>query len=145
MWSHDLKCPTDIHRPEPVGICDRCSARRYLKDLIWQYDWRGNALQNLRIRVCRDQCADVPQPQLRPIIVGPDPIPPRDPRPPLYQQQMRGGTSMVANTPQDGFSQYILTDEQLLEAFSVPPQGAQITTDGNAPLTTDPGQPIRGT
>jgi hypothetical protein len=89
-------------------------------------------------------CYDKPQEQLRPIIVGPDPMPPKDPRPPLYAQQMRGGTSMVAGAPQDSFGQFILSDEELLETFSVPPQGPFLTDDEGAPITTDGGQPIRG-
>lgn len=70
----------DIRRPRPWGNCDRCNFRYMLSELRWQYDWRGNELQNLRILVCR-HCEDVPQPQLRPIIVGPDPYPVQDPRP----------------------------------------------------------------
>ena len=55
-------------------------------ELRFQFDWRGNAIQNLRILVCR-RCEDVPQPQLRPIMVGPDPYPVRDPRPGFAAQQ----------------------------------------------------------
>ena len=43
-------------------------------DLRWQYDYRGRSLQNLRILVCQE-CYDTPQPQLKPRIVPPDPIP----------------------------------------------------------------------
>ena len=43
-------------------------------DLHWQFDWRGAALENIRILVC-DRCNDTPQEQLRAIIVPADPTP----------------------------------------------------------------------
>ena len=49
-------------------------------------DYRGNTLQNLRLLVC-PRCLDTPQDQLRPIIVPPDPIPIKDPRPGFYASQ----------------------------------------------------------
>jgi hypothetical protein len=45
-----------------------------LKDLRWQYDWRGNSLQNIRLLVC-NKCLDKPQEQLRTIRLPPDPLP----------------------------------------------------------------------
>ena len=76
----------DIRRPSPWGCCDRCGFRYMHSTLRWQFDWRGNAMQNLRILVDH-RCEDEPQPQLRPIIVGPDPYPVRDPRPGFAAQQ----------------------------------------------------------
>ena len=76
----------DMRRPEPWFCCDRCGFRWNYSRARWQFDWRGNAMQNLRILVCR-RCEDEPQPQLRPIIVGPDPYPVRDPRPGFAAQQ----------------------------------------------------------
>ena len=70
----------DLRRPKPIGYCDRCNFRYYLDDLRWQFDWRGNALQNLRILVCKP-CEDKPFELNRPIIIGPDPYPLKDPRP----------------------------------------------------------------
>lgn len=85
---HDLKCPTDPMNPQPVGIDDRTGFKVYLDRLQWQFDYRGNQLSNLRIRV---KDPDKPFEHYRPIIVGPDPIPPRDPRPYSYASQMGGG------------------------------------------------------
>lgn len=67
-------------RPRYAGFCDRCNFVYDLNRLRWQFDYRGNALQNLRILVC-DICEDKPFELNRPIIIGPDPVPPRDPRP----------------------------------------------------------------
>lgn len=84
MYAHDLKCPTSPSTPEPVGICDRCGEKRYLRDLVWQWDQRGQSLQNLRLRVCYDRCLDSPATVLRPIVIeGPEGVV-RDPRPPQY-------------------------------------------------------------
>jgi hypothetical protein len=43
--------------------------------LRWQFDWRGERLQNLRILVCDSGCYDEPQEQLRARILSPDPLP----------------------------------------------------------------------
>ena len=78
---------TDPSSPEPCGICDRCGCKYMRSELEWQYDYRGNTLQNLRILVCNVRCLDIPSDQLRPIIVPPDPVPIKDPRPGFYAQQ----------------------------------------------------------
>jgi len=69
--------------PEAFGICDRCGQQYNLVDLKFQYDWRGQKLQNLNLRVCK-RCYDVPFEHYRPIIVPPDPLPKRQPRPDQY-------------------------------------------------------------
>lgn len=86
----------DMRHPEPWGICDRCGFRYLRSVLRWQYDWRGNQLQNLRLLVCAP-CEDVPNEQQRPIIIGPDPVPVRDPRPDHYATQALGGPEITAN------------------------------------------------
>ena len=60
--------------PEGFGVCDRCGAWYNLIDLSWQFQWAGTHLQNLRILVCQP-CIDIPQEQLRTIILPPDPPP----------------------------------------------------------------------
>ena len=66
---------------DPYFTCDRCGFRYNRSHAVWQFDFRGLQLQNLRILVCTDTCNDEPQPQLRPIIISADPVPIRDPRP----------------------------------------------------------------
>jgi len=68
------KARTSSTSPQAHAICDRCGARYNFVDLSWQYDWRGAALQNLRVLVCR-RCQDTPQEQLRAIVVPADPMP----------------------------------------------------------------------
>lgn len=74
--------------PRYAGFCDRCNFVYDLSQLHWQWDWRGNSLSNLRILVCHT-CEDRPFELNRPIIIGPDPVPPRDPRP-GYQASQAG-------------------------------------------------------
>lgn len=65
--------------PRAFGICDRCGLLYNHIDLQWQYDWAGASLINKRILVC-DDCNDVPQSQLRAIVVPADPVPILNPR-----------------------------------------------------------------
>ena len=68
--------------PEAIGVCDDCGFQYNHNVLQWQYAWRGNELVNLNQLVC-PSCVDIPAEFLRPIILGPDPIPIRFPRPEL--------------------------------------------------------------
>jgi len=112
MYAHDLLCPTNPERPEYVGLCERCYRKRYYKDLTYQYDFRGNALVNLNILVCIDSCLDVPVELLRPVIIGPDSVPPR-PRPaPAYYEQNAAGTGLTA-PPSPQTQLLVLGDEAL--------------------------------
>lgn len=70
---------TNPSSPQAHAICDRCGFRYNRVDLNWQYDWRGAALQNIRILVC-NSCMDTPQEQLRAIVVPADPVPIDQPR-----------------------------------------------------------------
>lgn len=71
---------TSSRNPQAHAICDRCGCRYNLKDLSFQYDWRGPVLQNLRILVC-PPCIDTPQEQLRTIVLPADPVPVLNARP----------------------------------------------------------------
>jgi hypothetical protein len=65
--------------PRAAAQCDRCGFIYNHSDLSWQYDWAGASLINKRILVC-EQCNDVPQQQLRAIVVPADPVPIQNPR-----------------------------------------------------------------
>jgi hypothetical protein len=60
--------------PQAAGICDRCGRLFTHAKLAWQFDYRSERLQNLRILVC-SSCLDEPQEQLRARILSPDPVP----------------------------------------------------------------------
>ena len=61
--------------PENWAQCDRCSFWRNSSDLVWQTAWAGQHLYRIQILVCRDRCFDIPNEQLRTIILPPDPPP----------------------------------------------------------------------
>lgn len=65
--------------PNAFGICDRCGFLYNHNRLQWQFDWAGASLINKRILVC-NTCNDVPQQQLRAIVVPADPVPIQNPR-----------------------------------------------------------------
>ena len=87
MYPHNTFCPTDSSKPVPVGFCDRCGFLYRLSELVWQFDWSGPNLVNRFIRVCTRTCLDVPQEQGRVIVIGPDPVPLKDPRPGFWQTE----------------------------------------------------------
>lgn len=60
--------------PRALAVCDRCGFLYNHSDLAWQHQWRGTKIQNIRILVC-DSCLDIPQEQLRTIIIPMDPAP----------------------------------------------------------------------
>ena len=65
--------------PRAAAQCDRCGFIYNHVDLRWQMDWAGASLINKRILVCHS-CYDVPQQQLRAIVVPADPVPIQNPR-----------------------------------------------------------------
>jgi len=88
--------------PESWGQCDRCSFWRNSSDLVWQTAWAGQHLYQIRILVCKDRCFDIPNEQLRTIVLPPDPPPIINARVPdyAYEEQLvliaqRGGTTKV--------------------------------------------------
>lgn len=72
--SRSGRAQISARNPRAFGVCDRCGQWYNHNRLSWQYDWRGASLQNIKILVC-DVCLDVPQSQLRAIVVPADPTP----------------------------------------------------------------------
>lgn len=70
--------------PEAFAICDACGFLFNHSDLRWQFDWAGNKLINKRQLVCR-RCNDIPQTQLRAIVLPADPVPISNPRTQNYE------------------------------------------------------------
>lgn len=81
-WRYRGHASVSSKRPVAYAVCDRCGMRYNRTDLAWQFDWEGPRLQNLRLLVCYD-CQDKPFEHNRPIVVPPDPVPVRNPRPDL--------------------------------------------------------------
>ncbi len=70
---------TSVSRPRAFAVCDRCGTWNNHVNLQWQFQWQGTSLTNLRLLVCRS-CLDVPNQQLRAIVIPADPVPVRFPR-----------------------------------------------------------------
>lgn len=73
------RAKVSTRNPEAFAICDNCGFMYNHSDLRWQMDWAGNKLINKRQLVCR-RCNDIPQTQLRAIILPADPVPVMNPR-----------------------------------------------------------------
>jgi hypothetical protein len=141
--------------PRAFGICDRCGFLYNHVNLQWQYDWAGASLINKRILVC-DTCNDVPQSQLRAIVVPADPVPILNPRTQDYvtaEQNTRTtqGNTVNAQTgiPVPGGDTRITQDDKIRVTQQT--GGAQGSlneepgTDPNAPGNNDPGLPYDNT
>lgn len=119
----------DTRRPEPIAYCDRCNHRWLHKELAWQFDWRGPKLANLRILVC-PTCYDQPYEFNRPIVIGPDPVPVKDPRPGYLAQQ--------AGPQPPPFFPFLP-----FETIAPPSAFRYLTDDLGDVITDDLGQPIQ--
>lgn len=80
----------DTRNPEAWAQCDRCGFWRNMSDLVWQDAWAGQHLYNTGALICRDRCYDIPNEQLRTIILPPDPPPVLNARVPdfAYEEQV---------------------------------------------------------
>lgn len=122
---------TDPQSPRAFSVCDSCGEWYNLHQLKPQFEYRGDSLQDTGYLYCF-RCISKPQPQLKPIILPPDPAPVQNPRP----EQAQGGLGALSgqlpypplNGNQNGFAQV------------VGPQGSSIT----APILTElnPTQPF---
>ncbi len=74
------RASVSARNPRALALCDRCQFRYNHDELSWQFQWVGPQLRNLRILVCKS-CLDVPQEQLRTVILPADPVAIDNPRP----------------------------------------------------------------
>ncbi len=83
-WHMTGRGNVSARQPVALAVCDRCGFTYNRTDLVWDYQWSGVKLQNLRLLVCTTNCLDTPQPQLKTIVIPPDPLPVPNPRPEQY-------------------------------------------------------------
>ncbi len=69
---HPARADTDVDSPKAWATDDRSGFITNLHKLRWQWEWAGNELINRRILVGEDNL-DIPQEQLRTIVLPPDP------------------------------------------------------------------------
>lgn len=87
----------DPYNGDPIATCDRCGQAQNHSDLAFQYEYAGFDLINLRLLVCKRKCLDLPNPTLQAIVLPPDPLPIKDPRPPFWTLQ--SAASNTGNPP----------------------------------------------
>lgn len=149
------RAKVSARNPRAFGICDRCGFLYNHVNLSWQFDWAGASLINKRILVC-DTCNDVPQQQLRAIVVPADPVPIQNPRTQDYvtaEQNTRTTQGNSVNTqtgiPVIGGDTRITqnNDTRVTQQTGEPPGGLnqEPGTDANAPGNNDPGLPYDNT
>lgn len=83
-WHPTGRGRVSMRSPQALAICQRCGFTYNRVDLVPQYQWAGPRLQNLELYVCKMRCLDVPQMQLKSIILPPDPVPVYRPFPEQY-------------------------------------------------------------
>lgn len=81
--SKEGRTRVDSRSPSASGQCDRCGFLYNHSHLRWQMDYSGAGIYNKRILVC-EKCYDIPQQQLKVIVIPPDPLPVLNARPPDY-------------------------------------------------------------
>jgi hypothetical protein len=120
--------------------------------LRWQFDWAGASLINKRLLVC-NPCYDMPQEQLRAIVVPADPVPIINPRVQDFvtaetsTRYTSGQNTVNAQTgiPVPGGNVRVTqnNEDRVLQQTGEPPGGLnqEPGTDPNAPGNDDPGLP----
>lgn len=119
--------------PEAFAICDNCGFQYNHSELRWQFQWAGNKLVNLRQLVCR-RCNDLPQNQLRAIVLPADPMPimnPRVPNYPLAETDYRTTSGQNTVDPTTG--------------IPIPGNTLRITENDDFRVTQETGEPPYGT
>lgn len=72
----------DVNKPEAVGACDKTGFIFNKSDLVQEVEWRGNSLQPTGFLVGKP-FVDKPNEQGRTPLLREDPVPVKNPRPPL--------------------------------------------------------------
>jgi hypothetical protein len=108
---------TNPEAPRAFAVCDHCGIWDNRHKLVYESEWQGTKLVNLRFLVHPD-CRDRPNPQLKARMTPPDPTPVYDPRPETY------------------IGEYSTT--------TIAQQFAQPLFSGRPPLVDPPTNPISG-
>lgn len=142
--------------PQAFAICDNCGFLYNHNELRWQLQWSGNKLVNLRQLVCR-RCNDIPQTQLRAIVLPADPMPVLNPRVNNWQAaETNFRTTSGQNTvdpktgiPIPGTTARITENDDFRvtqqTGGAVGSLNVEPGTDPNAPGDSNPGLPYNNT
>ncbi len=123
---------TSSRSPQAFAVCDRCGIWHNHVDLRWQFDWAGASLYNKRLLVCQ-RCEDIPQQQLRAIVVPADPVPIVQPR---LEAFVNDSANYRTTTGQDTIDP--------ITGLTVPGAVERITQADNQRVTQQTGEPPYG-
>jgi hypothetical protein len=144
--SRSGRARTSARNPQAFAICDRCALWYNHVDLKFQFDWAGASLINKRILVC-NTCYDVPQNQLRAIIIPADPVPIINPRVEPYawdeidRRQVSGNNTVNPQTGipiQQGDTRVTTIDGDIPDRTRVTQQTGEAPYGTNQKPGTDP-------
>ena len=116
--------------PQAQAVCDRCGIWYNRVNLSWQYEWRGSTLKNIRLLVC-PSCLDVPQENVRAIVIPADPVPIIQPRTEDYAQ--------------DEINYHTITAPPTIDpetGIPIPGTTRLLSEDGEALIEQDAGRPL---
>jgi hypothetical protein len=92
----------DRRDPHGLAICDGCGFLIQHTELREKKDYRGGSVPvGLSLRVCAS-CDDVPQPYFSRLLLRPDPVPLRNPRPDSNNPETNAQTAAA-----DAYSDYL--------------------------------------
>lgn len=134
------RAKVDASNPRAFAVCDRCGFLYNHKDLRWQYDYRGRNLANLRFLVC-DTCYDEPQPQLKPRILPPDPMPILNARPERYKEYETDERYTVEPQPEKSPT---VNAAWFWTGLPVPTGDVRVTQNDQVRVTQQTGEPPGG-
>ena len=129
--------------PQALAVCDRCGMWYNHINLSWQFDWAGASLINKRILVC-NPCNDIPQNQLRAIVLPADPMPIINPRVEPYATDQTDYTVTSLNATTNATTGLPVYDP----TFLVDENGNNVTTQPIGPpvgLTQAAIMPLQNT
>lgn len=92
MRPHGKFAAVDASSPKAFAQCDRCGFWYNRDQLTEQIEWGGMNLYSTQALVCTtgNNCYDKPNPQLRTIILPPDPVAVQNARPPNFEYEEAG-------------------------------------------------------
>ncbi len=110
-WHPTGRARVSPRNPQAIGVCQRCGLWYQRSELVPQYEWAGVKMQNLELYICTRTCYDIPQHQLKTIIIPPDPMPVYRPFPEPFASDDAGGTTITDASSPNGFFAEDVTEE----------------------------------
>lgn len=125
---------TSARSPTAQAVCDRCGMWYSISETVMQVDWRGTALQNLYIRVCKRTCLDVPQQQLRAISLPADPTPVWQPRPENFEAAEVDANQPIGTPTGLDINAVMPYDGVVMKQFAVPLSVLSVISNGTTTI-----------